>query len=99
MSHGLSLEHQLHFVATERGVVYDHIRTLNSLDQVLRIAIPLITETYRQVLKKYRPGELTNFSRKYINEWRVPFHNIPKVEKKGSTFTVTPMSRTDEFEL
>jgi len=36
--------------------------------------------TYRKVLERYRPGELSAFERKYLEDWREPFLNIKDVK-------------------
>ena len=89
-THGLSLEQQLHFNATEREVVFDHIRTLQSVDEIFRMTFNFAFKIYRTMLEKYRPGELDAFRRKYLEEWRARFRAIPKVTKDGSSFTISP---------
>lgn len=92
-THGLSLEHQLHFNAPAGEVVFDHIRTLRSIDQIYRMTFNYAVKIYRTVLERYRPGEMDAFKRKYINEWRQPFWEIPKVSKDGNRFSVGPPER------
>lgn len=89
-THGLSIEHQLHFNASEGKVIFDHIRTLQSIDEVFRMTLTYAFKIYRLVLGQYRPGELDAFNAKYVSEWRDSFCSIPKITKNGSTFTITP---------
>jgi hypothetical protein len=39
--------------------------------------------TYRLIINKYRYGEMQNFTRKYMKEWRQSFLNIPSVKYKS----------------
>ena len=89
-THGLSLDHQLHFNAANRELIFDHIRTLNALDQVFQMTFTYAMRVFRLSLARFRPGELDAFSRKYRQEWKAPARSIPRVVKSGSTFTITP---------
>lgn len=93
-THGLSMEHQLHFNAKKGEVIFDHIRTLQSIDQIFRMTFTYGFKIYRTVLERYRLGELEAFTRKYVTEWKEPSSSIPKVTKEGSTFTITPAQPT-----
>ena len=90
ITHGLSLQQQLHFKPADRQLIFDHIRTVDSLDQVLQMTFNYAVEIYQSVLGHYRHGELEAFWRKYREEWRGAMRSIPKVEKKGSSFTISP---------
>jgi hypothetical protein len=87
-THGLSLDHQLHFNAPEREVIFDHIRTLDNVDQVFQMTFHYAMKVFRHALSRYRPGEIDALNRRYKEEWRDAFLNIPKVAKSGSTFTI-----------
>jgi hypothetical protein len=94
-THGLSLDHQIHFHAERQEVVFDHIRTFHNIDMVFRMTFTYAMQVYRTCLVRYRPAELDAFRRKFREEWRTPFHAIPSVKKEGSTFTVTePKTRS-----
>jgi hypothetical protein len=88
VTHGLSLDQQMHFNAADGEVVFDHIRTLDNIDQVFQMASSYTIRVFRHSLDFYRSGEIEAFNRKYLTEWREPFESIPKVFKKGSTFTI-----------
>lgn len=88
--HGLSMERQFHFNASKRKLVFDHIRTFQSIDEIFRMTFNYAVKIYRLVLERYRPGELDAFKNKYESEWRDSFWSIPKVTKNGSTFDITP---------
>lgn len=87
-THGLSLDHQMHFHAAEQEVVFDHIRTLDKVDQIFQMTFNYAMKVYRHTLSQYRPGEIDAFNRRYAEEWRNAFLNIPKVVKCGSSFTI-----------
>jgi hypothetical protein len=88
VTHGLSLENQFHFDAAKKEVIFDHIRTLDSLDFVLQLTFTYGLRIYKHSLGHFRFGELDNFSRKYSTEWRGAINSIPKVKKDGSSFTI-----------
>jgi len=89
LTHGQSFEQQLHFDTAHSVVVFDHIRTLQSIDEVFQMTLSFAFKIYRTVLENYRPSEINAFNRKYVEEWQKAFRSIPKVTKKGSTFTIT----------
>lgn len=89
ITHGLSFQQQLHFKPADRQLIFDHIRTVDSLDQILRMTFTHAMGIYRVVLDHYRHGELDAFSRKYREEWREAIRSIPKVRKEGSRFTIS----------
>ncbi len=89
-THGLSIDQQLHFEPAKGVVVFDHIRTLQSIDEIYQMTFPFAFKIYRKALERYRPGEIATFNRKYKEEWRNSFNSIPQVRKEGSTFKVRP---------
>lgn len=89
-THGLSIGHQLHFDAKTGAIVFDHIRTLKSLDLVFQMTATHAIRVFNLCLKYFRPGELEAFSRKYNAEWKNPHRSIPIVSKNGNSFTITP---------
>lgn len=89
-THGLSLGHQVHFDAPKGEIIFDHIRSLQSLDEVFRMTFSYTIGIYPLVLERYRRGELDAFKVKYSTEWRRTIHSIPKVTKKDGTFTISP---------
>jgi hypothetical protein len=56
------------------------IRYLEGFDMALSFSLSTAIHTYRQVLGRYRPDELSNFARKYVESWRKEFRNMPKVQ-------------------
>ena len=90
VTHGLSIDQQLHFNPPHGVVIFDHIRTPQSIDQIYRMTFNFAFKIYRTVLERFRPSEIAAFNRKYLEEWRRSFMSIPKVKKEGGTITVTP---------
>jgi hypothetical protein len=69
-------------------IVFEQIRNVDGFDQIVRYAASLIFRTYRIILEKYRPEEAaSSFKRRYRDEWRTPFLNIPKVVVEGGEVT------------
>ncbi len=89
-THGLSFDRQLHFNPAQSELVFDHIRTLQSIDEVYRMTLTFAFRIYRSILERYRPGEIAAFGRKFLEEWRSSFKSIPKVLKEDDKFTITP---------
>jgi hypothetical protein len=59
------------------------IRFLEGFDLVLSFSLSTAIQTYRAVLRRYRPDELTNFARKYVENWQNEFRNMPKVKYRS----------------
>jgi hypothetical protein len=68
-----------HVAVQDNSIVFEPIRYLESIDFVLKLAFSISIRVYREVLQYYRPSEMENFHRKYIEEWRTPFINIKRV--------------------
>lgn len=49
------------------------VRSLVLMDQVLRLAKILLLRVIKLLIAKYRPGELENLSRIYVEKWRARF--------------------------
>jgi hypothetical protein len=86
VTHGVALDKQISF--SKEQVVYEPIRNLTEMDQILRCALTLAVAIYRTVLHHYRYGELENYDRKYVNEWRSRFLSVKAVEYKDGTYTI-----------
>jgi hypothetical protein len=56
------------------------IRNLKGIDVLLNFSIAIMFQIYRSILTHYRPGELPNFGRKYVEDWRNRYRNIQGVE-------------------
>lgn len=68
-----------HVKFNQGKVKFEPIRQLEGADTIIQSIIGITLASYQSILKHYRYGELRNFGRKYKNEWRVGFQNIPHV--------------------
>jgi len=69
-----------------KGIVFfEPIRQLKDMHNLLRFINSVAISSYMSVLKHYRPGELTHFTRKYMRDWRTAFLNIPTVSYTHNT--------------
>ena len=89
-THGLSFEHQVDVNAGEGEIVFSHLRTLKSLDEVYRMTFNFAIQIFRTTLDRYRPGEMDAFNLKYETEWRDGFLSIPTVESRNGSLVITP---------
>lgn len=72
-----------HVQFTKGGTfVFEPIRNLDEIDTLLKYVMGIIIHTYQSIIKQYRAGELQNLGKKYKQDWRQPFLNIPSVEYK-----------------
>jgi hypothetical protein len=60
-------------------VSFEPIRQLKDMHNLLRFIFSVAISSYMSVLKHYRRGELSHFTRKYMRDWRDAFLNIPTV--------------------
>ena len=68
-----------HVEVTGGKVRLKAIRSLEQFDHVFRFSVSVALQLYRRILEEYRPGELTTFSRKYVEEWQKQYLNFLKV--------------------
>lgn len=68
-----------HVIFKKGLVTLKPIRHLEKFDYLLNYLISTILTTYIRLLNNYRPGEMTSFSKKYIDNWRDPFRTIKEV--------------------
>lgn len=85
VTHGLAFEKHASF--SDGKVVFESIRNLAEMHTIFRNAFNLAISIFRRVLSHYRPGEVENFDRKYISEWRERFWAVKHVEYKNGTYT------------
>jgi uncharacterized protein DUF5677 len=86
ITHGLTLDQQISF--SKGRVIFEPIRNITSLDLIFRHTLNFALRIYRSMLTHYRPGEVENFGKKYLTEWRQRFLSVKKVEYKGGTYTI-----------
>lgn len=60
-------------------VTFEPIRQLKDINLVLRFITLTAIVCYISILKHYRYGELSHFRRKYKQDWRDEFLNIPNI--------------------
>jgi hypothetical protein len=70
--------------------MFEPIRNLIKLDEIFRYTLNLALRIYRSALMHYRSGELENFDRKYVTEWRERFLSVKRVEYKDGTYRIKP---------
>lgn len=68
-----------HIKITDEKVIFERIRQLEGIKTLSTIVITIGLNVYRKIIGHYRPQELENFSKKYIEEWRDIFRNIKDV--------------------
>lgn len=68
-----------HLLYDGKYIAMDSIRSFESVQMVYSFTISMCLRIYRAILKQYRPGEMTNFARKYRNEWRERAQSIKSV--------------------
>lgn len=74
-----SASYRDHVRFNEGMMRFEPIRKLEGADSVLRNVITIALKSYRSILEHYRYGELGNFKRKYMQEWRDGYQNITHV--------------------
>lgn len=60
------------------------IRSLAGFEPVFRFSLGIALHLYRTILKEYRPGELTNFARKYVEQWQKHYLNFLEIKYEVS---------------
>lgn len=68
-----------HIQFSKGTVSFEPIRQLKDLHMLLRFITLVAISSYISIVKHYRYGELSHFSRKYVQDWRDAFLNIPLV--------------------
>ena len=68
-----------HIKISSGKISFKPIRFLEGIRSLLFCSASIVIKTYRLVLNNYRPGEVTNFNKKYVEEWRERFINIKSV--------------------
>lgn len=86
MSEAMHGSRQRSHVKIERGkITLEPIRHLEGLATLLNFTLSSVFHTYREVLQCYRPGQIAEYSKRYIDEWREAFMNIPKVNYQDTS--------------
>jgi hypothetical protein len=80
VTHSASYRDHLKF--SENEVTFKQVRNLEGFHLLMHATVTNALRTYQDILKKYRPGELPAFSRKYVEDWRDPFFSTKQFEYK-----------------
>jgi len=71
--------HTAHVKIRKGEIIMEPIRHLEGLKATMHFAISATLHTYRRVLEAYRPGQLPEFCRRYIEDWRGAIMNIKNI--------------------
>ena len=58
------------------SVIFENIRSVENILPDLNFACSLIFRVYKWITQKYLPSEATQFSMKYIQDWREQYHKL-----------------------
>jgi hypothetical protein len=78
VTHTGSFKDQIRFKSGE--IRFLPIRHVEDAKMLINFVCASAFATYRKVLERYRPGELSAFGRKYLEDWQEPFLNIKDVK-------------------
>lgn len=56
------------------------VRHVDGADTLVKFVVGVAIHAFQVVLKRYRPGELSAFSKKYLADWQAPYMNVKSVE-------------------
>lgn len=77
VTHSGSYRDHLRFVGKE--VRFKPVRHIAELNNLLNFAGSVAMHSFRKVVTRYRPGEISAFTAKYAQDWREPFLNAKHV--------------------
>ncbi|OGN88921.1 MAG: hypothetical protein A2158_04645 [Chloroflexi bacterium RBG_13_46_14] len=69
-----------HILLSSGTATLEPIRHLRDANMVLQFSCQTVISSYNKILTKYRFGELSQFKKKYNNDWRQLFLNVPSVK-------------------
>ncbi|SRR5579884_1483978 len=75
-----SSSYEEHVRIEPETVMLQPIRYLENFGSVFLFSVSIALDLYRRVLEEYRPGELTTFSRKYVEKWQKQYLNFVKIK-------------------
>jgi hypothetical protein len=67
------------------------IRGLHEFSTVFSWSVTVMLRTIESVLTRYRPLEVPNFARKYVDEWRAPFRSAPNLSFEPTQSPLDPV--------
>lgn len=77
-----SSEFKSHVTIGDGRVVFEPIRNLEGFRAQLGWVSGAALHTYRKLIERYRPGQLQEFSKRYLENWRQPFMVMTEVKYK-----------------
>lgn len=77
--------HTTHVKIKKGRISIEPIRHLEGLKPILHFVLSVSFHTYRKILEHYRPGQIAEFNKRYIEDWRKVFLNIPEINYPDST--------------
>jgi len=81
--HGTAYKDHIQF--GKGTITFEPVRQLKDINLILRFITLTVIACYVSILKHYRYGELTHFRRKYTQDWRQEFLNIPFISYTSQT--------------
>lgn len=60
-------------------IIFYSIRHPKNFPTIVRLTACIAIDVFMKILQEYRPGELSNFGRKYVDKWRQAFMSIPEL--------------------
>jgi hypothetical protein len=75
-----SSNYRQHLTIGDGTVTFEPFRILKGFRVLYMFTLATAFRTYRTILEHYRPGELPNFKRKYLENWQKPFMNMPEIK-------------------
>lgn len=84
-----STSHKHHVKFSQGHIHFTPIRYLAGIDTIVKFSMATMLKIYKNVLAHYREGELPNFGKKYIDDWRQAFMGIKSVTYKDDPDNTT----------
>jgi hypothetical protein len=79
ISHSGSYKDHIRFVK-DMEIHFRQIRNLEGVDALLNFTVATVMRSFQNTLRYYRSEEVPAFTRKYINDWRIPFLTVKSVK-------------------
>lgn len=75
-------EYKSHIKIGSGYISFEPIRNLKEIHSLLSFVLSVALHTYRSLLQRYRPGQLNELDRRYLENWQAAFLHIPQIEYK-----------------
>jgi hypothetical protein len=79
-----SISYSEHVRFDNGTVIFEPVRSLNDVKNIIFFISLIAFSSYKPIIEKYNPKELKEFAKKYYDDWRDLFLNIPTVTYKNS---------------